>query len=448
MTAPTATTQSTQPGRLTAKLCAMLLGAAAAAAPDAPSAQTLAGPATLQALPTTAVKSASARDTLRTQTLTPDAPTRAPYLLGPGDVVKISVYKQPDLSGPYRVRDDGTISVPLIGAVTAHGRSLRALEQRMETRIAALTSWEVFVSAEVSAYRPVYIIGAVEKPGAVPWRPDLIALQLVSVAGGYQKPKEQNFSSIGQIMSELHELNLTLTRARVRLAGLLALRDDQAIVAPPAELEQTAPPDRLRKMVEAEQRVLTRKRVQDAARVTAAQRDIDLIRKKLASLETDLALTDEQLVERRAHARKMKSLKDRSLLRADRLFRTADDVRTLERRRFEVARERAAFMQELNNAEKALTQLTDGRRLELEQNIVVAQTEADRLQARLKGKQQFLIMLGHSVCLQSANAEKPTPTLKLLRDTPQGRIEIDATERTPILPGDTLNAVPAVTNCG
>jgi polysaccharide export outer membrane protein len=56
---------------------------------------------------------------------------RATYLLGPGDVLKITVFKNPDLSLDVRVSDTGAIGYPLIGAVPVSGLTLAAAERKI-----------------------------------------------------------------------------------------------------------------------------------------------------------------------------------------------------------------------------------------------------------------------------------------------------------------------------
>ena len=56
---------------------------------------------------------------------------RATYLLGPGDVLQITVFKNPDLSLDVRVSDTGAIGYPLIGAVPVSGLTLAAAEKKI-----------------------------------------------------------------------------------------------------------------------------------------------------------------------------------------------------------------------------------------------------------------------------------------------------------------------------
>jgi len=113
-------------------------------------------------------------------------PPTGPYALGPGDVLTLRVYDQPQLSGSYTVGDGGSIDVPLLGALPAAGKSTAALAADIA---GALQSGGLIlhpsVAVEVSTYRPFYSLGEVNSPGQYPYRPGMTVLSAISVAGGF-----------------------------------------------------------------------------------------------------------------------------------------------------------------------------------------------------------------------------------------------------------------------
>ena len=60
------------------------------------------------------------------------AAAQTSYVLGPQDVVNVTVFGEPDLSRKYTIEQDGTFTFPLIGRVTARGLTLRELEAGAE----------------------------------------------------------------------------------------------------------------------------------------------------------------------------------------------------------------------------------------------------------------------------------------------------------------------------
>lgn len=120
-----------------------------------------------------------------------------PYLLGPGDTLNIRIYDQPQLSGSYQVDDSGFINMPLLGAVPAGGTSTDALEQAITAGLQKNgLILHPAVGAEISTYRPFYILGEVNNPGQYPYRPGMTALTAISIAGGFTYRAEHGYVGV------------------------------------------------------------------------------------------------------------------------------------------------------------------------------------------------------------------------------------------------------------
>ena len=113
-------------------------------------------------------------------------PAAGPYTLGTGDQIRLTVFGQSQLSTSYFVSPQGMISVPLIGDVPATGRTTAELgaEVADDLRSRRLVV-DPSVSVDILVYRPVYVLGEVEKPGAYPYQPGLTTLSAVALAGGF-----------------------------------------------------------------------------------------------------------------------------------------------------------------------------------------------------------------------------------------------------------------------
>ncbi|MFN7178801.1 polysaccharide biosynthesis/export family protein [Hyphomonas sp.] len=130
---------------------------------------------------TGATQPASARD------VAPAAMTQAStaYTLGSSDKVRITVFGHQDLSGEFEVDGTGSISLPLIGQMTAQGLTTAQLEQSIATSLASGYILNPRVSAEVINYRPFYILGEVGNPGTYPYTNGLTVQNAVAAAGGF-----------------------------------------------------------------------------------------------------------------------------------------------------------------------------------------------------------------------------------------------------------------------
>lgn len=107
------------------------------------------------------------------------------YTLGVGDRLRITVFGQDDLSGEFEVSSNGTITMPLIGLVTAVDRTVPELEQAIIDKLKPDYLKNPQVSAEVIDYRPFYIIGEVRNPGHYPYVGGMRVVNAIAMAGGF-----------------------------------------------------------------------------------------------------------------------------------------------------------------------------------------------------------------------------------------------------------------------
>jgi len=117
----------------------------------------------------------------------------ADYKIGPQDVLRIDVWKEPDISRTIPVRPDGKISLPLLNDVQAAGLTPMELAASLREGLSKyLTGPQVTVTVTEINSRRIYITGEVNHPGAFPLLPNMTVLQALSGAGGFTqfaKPK-------------------------------------------------------------------------------------------------------------------------------------------------------------------------------------------------------------------------------------------------------------------
>ena len=109
------------------------------------------------------------------------------YLIGPGDLLAINVWQNPDISKTMPVRPDGRISVPLIGEVQAAGMSAAQLQEALTTKLTSYISRpEVSVTVQEIKSRTFNILGRVMKAGEYELNKPTTVLDAIAVAGGFQ----------------------------------------------------------------------------------------------------------------------------------------------------------------------------------------------------------------------------------------------------------------------
>jgi len=107
------------------------------------------------------------------------------YTIGPGDLVSVSVFGEPDLSvKKVKVGSDGNISIPLIGQVNVQGQTVSQLESKLEGMLKAGYMKDPKVTVAILDYRPFYVYGEVKKPGGYPYKEGLTVEKAIAIAGG------------------------------------------------------------------------------------------------------------------------------------------------------------------------------------------------------------------------------------------------------------------------
>lgn len=110
---------------------------------------------------------------------------QASYLVKPGDVLEISVWKEPDLQREVLVRPDGAFSFPLVGEVDARNKSVSDLTKTVSERIAKyIADAVVTIAVKQINGNKIYVLGQVNKPGEFIVNPSVNVLQALSMAGG------------------------------------------------------------------------------------------------------------------------------------------------------------------------------------------------------------------------------------------------------------------------
>src|SRR5262249_25930660 len=97
------------------------------------------------------------------------------YMLDAGDKLRVVVFGQEGLSNSYSVDAAGFITMPLIGAVQAHGRSTTGLSRAIAEKLRNGYIREPHVAVEIEAYRPLFLLGEVTAPGQYPYVAQLAA---------------------------------------------------------------------------------------------------------------------------------------------------------------------------------------------------------------------------------------------------------------------------------
>ncbi|MGD0883713.1 MAG: polysaccharide biosynthesis/export family protein [Thermodesulfovibrionales bacterium] len=170
----------------------------------------------------------------------PAPPARAPapenYIIGPGDVLDISVWKDESLTRSCIVLPDGFISFPLAGYVTAAGRTASQLKADLEARLTRYVPG-VTLSLEVKQVNSliIYVIGRVNNPGRFILNVDINVLQALSTAGGLNPFANKNKIKIfreGSTETTIYPFEYDQVIEGKRLEQNIYLRRGDVVVIP------------------------------------------------------------------------------------------------------------------------------------------------------------------------------------------------------------------------
>ncbi|HVR83926.1 MAG TPA: SLBB domain-containing protein [Planctomycetota bacterium] len=171
-------------------------------------------------------------------------PRPDPLLLA-GDLLTISVFRQPDLLLEVRIPQDGRISFPLIGSVDAAARTQADLENVIRQKLEKDFIREASVTVTVKEYakRRVYVVGGVAKPDGYEVAPNsrITVLQVIAAAGGFTDRAYKEYVQIvrrrGPAEREVIRLSLVEVEkliAKGQAEADLELWPDDLVVIPSA----------------------------------------------------------------------------------------------------------------------------------------------------------------------------------------------------------------------
>ncbi len=107
------------------------------------------------------------------------------YTIGAGDVLSITVWREPSLSGEYPVRPDGKITFPLINDIKAQGLTPLELKKQIEIKLKDfIAAPNVTVGVQQVNSKNIFILGKVNQPGRYPLNGPMTILQAIAQAGG------------------------------------------------------------------------------------------------------------------------------------------------------------------------------------------------------------------------------------------------------------------------
>lgn len=146
--------------------------------------------------------------------------------IGPDDLLQVTVFAAPEMSGSVRVSAQGDISLPLIGTVRAAGSTPEQVARAVEQQLRAKYMRDPHVSVEITEAQsqPVSVLGAVKQPGVVRIRSTRSLLEVLALAGGLGEDAGEQIL-VTRASSAPGTTTKSASAIEIRLGDLLASPD-------------------------------------------------------------------------------------------------------------------------------------------------------------------------------------------------------------------------------
>ncbi len=337
-------------------------------------------------------------------------------MLGVGDKLSIWVHLRQDLSGEYKVRVDGKIAIPMIGTILAEGRTLAEIERELILSLERSGNIAPLLSVDVSEWRPIYIVGGVDKPGTFAFRPGMTALHALALAGGIYRPPAGTAAM--EASRETWQLRQTRGKIKLALARQARLEAEQQKwkeIEIPEELVKLSEPGEAAALIRNEQRVLLQRERAFENQIASNERTIELADLERKALEGELDQVQEQIRLTHNDLNQIGDLVKSGLttqVRVNELRRSAANLEAEKRR---IQGNIARIQQAINLSNKERRHVEIDRSIKLEEELSLVRDEIRGLEVAASAAEEAVFHLTGSRMRGGVGTQEPTLSYSVTR---------------------------------
>ncbi|MBY6090991.1 polysaccharide biosynthesis/export family protein [Maritimibacter alkaliphilus] len=370
-------------------------------------------------------------------------------LLGVEDQLTVKIYQWPELSGEFSIGADGQISLPLVGSIQAAGVSTDELGRRISESLKqrARLSEAPEAAIAVTEYRPFYILGDVERPGAYPYRPGAVVLNAVSLAGGYYRKKTSDWQRAErdaiQAVADREIVVGQILRQSVRRARLEAELDGAtAFEVPPVAANSPA----AQPIIEEERQVMADRAERLALSLSAISAERMALSGRLQLIEAQIG---ERAIELEATLKQMEStsaLVTKKLTSTSELYNMQSQASTVRRERKELEVQLLDTRQQLRKLDEEEERVRHDFKAEALVDLQTVRGTLDDLETQLQeARQLYMEATLAGIDQNSATLESESERLfTLVRQDGAESREMAVEATTAIRPGDIITVRTAL----
>lgn len=348
------------------------------------------------------------------------------------------------LSGEFAVSSTGMLSLPLVGTFSVEGKAPAEIAVLISERLkgtAGLVNAPA-AAVEIAQYRPIYVVGAVEKPGEYAFRPMMTALQAVAIAGGFQRME----LALGRFE---RETIVAEGEIRVQQGQLLALqmRRDRLLAEASQAEAITFSDDVRRSLDEGVAQAIREETALFTSRRTAVRSQIDLLQQSRGLIDEELrmlgakALTQQRQQDLiRRELTNINSLVSKGLAVSPRQLAVEQNLAQSESQALDLMLATARAKQELSRIDRSMADLQNQREIDTGRELRETQLSLRQSEDRIAS---LRALIHESTALAPRLQSQQEKQLARMRFTVQRRQgntvnDVAIEETSPILPGDIV----------
>ena len=364
------------------------------------------------------------------------------YRIGANDIVQITVYGQPALTGPFPVDVDGNIGYPVIGNIAIGGLTATEVGSKISKALAEHIPG-LTVTASINQYAPVFIVGDVRSPGKYEYRPGMVALELMALGGGAGKGEAPTVTSGMQLISaqqEYADLQLQITSLSIRRVRVEAeLKGNDFIYSLPDKPGPNTNDDALNmRILDGEKTLFDVRRNNLAAERQALKAQVSSYSDEIRTLQESIKLHDTEIQLLQENVDASKSLVARGLAAKSSLREMERDLSATRRDALELASFLARARQNQLAVQQRIVNLEDIRRSEAASALQDIDLNIARMERRSAAQLQTMAEIAKSSGNMSTADMMRKLDFTVSRNIDGTFTEMTADQTTEIRPGDIL----------
>lgn len=364
-----------------------------------------------------------------------------PYRLGVQDRLRIHVHEWPILTGEFVIGAGGSLVLPLIGGIPAKGLDITELGTEISKRLREKAELVKApdTTVDIAQYRPFYILGGVERPGEYNYRPGMLVVNAVAIAGGiYRPPRTSDWGFERDSITGRGELRLAGVRRdelRAREHRLKAEADGlEAFPPPPADMSPGA-----RKFAEEERVLFTARLERHRNQYVALGETLVLLDGEIKSLQGQIASARKQEESVAKELEDTRGLVARALVPAPRVLPIERTLAQIEREQKEITTAIMRARQQINTVKSQRETLKDERRSAALTELQALEGQRNELDEKVETSARLIA--GSSEMLsnpQEAADSEGSPLFMIIRHQNGTAAELTVAETAVVQPGDIV----------